>query len=119
MSEIDSDYQALANEPSVSIGVPENEINLKFVLMALREEIIEVGLRIANRDTLAMVNVVIPSLSGPIDIWYENGNIIIKRLLHKKRYRLPCEFEDGKISENIIDILCAFIIHNKMNKFKL
>jgi hypothetical protein len=97
--------------------VPENNIDIKVILMALREEIIEHGIRVSNREFPKGTNVVVPSVTGPFDIWFEAGNVYLKRFYEKKKYRIPCEFEDEILSEKIIDVLCAYINYFKLNQF--
>ena len=115
----DTDYRAIADEPFLNIGVPENKIDVKVVLMALREEILELGIRVSNREFPKGTNVVIPSLKAPFDIWYENNAVYFKRYYFKKVYRIPCDLDGSKIPEEIIDVLCAIVEHHKINDFNI
>lgn len=118
MPKANSDNPTIAEDPFLNIGVSENRLDIKVVLMALREEIMDSGIRVSNRDFPKGTNVVVPSLTGPFDVWYENDHVIFKRFYYRKQYKLKCEFEDGKISEGIIDILCALVEYYKLNEFR-
>lgn len=112
------DDSAVANEPILNIGVPENKIDIKFVLMALHEEMVEVGLRVSNHDLPKGTNVVIPSLTGPFDIWFKDNHIYFKRFYFKKLYKIPCVLEGSRIPEEVINVLCALVDYHKLNEIK-
>lgn len=119
MSKVDTDNQTLADDPTINLGVPDYKIDIKVVLMSLREEIITEGIRISNREFPKGTNVVIPSIVGPFDIWFENGYIYFRKVYKGKLHRFPCEFEDGLLSERLIDLICAYVEYYKLNEFKL
>lgn len=119
MQQVDTDDRTITENPILNIGVPENKIDVKVILMALQEEIIEIGIRVSNREFPKGTNVVIPSIRGTFDIWFDGTYIYFKRFTSKKTYKIPCLLNDSKIPEEIIDVLCALVDHHKLNEFKI
>ena len=84
--------------------------------MSLREDLLIRRLRFSNNFNLKATNVVVPSLKSSFDLWYENGDIYFRTYNTRKKYKIPCEFESGKISEKVIEIVYRLIKHLKLNQ---
>jgi hypothetical protein len=116
MQKTDRDDRTIAENALLNIGIPSSNIDLRRVLISLREDLLIRRLRFANNFTINATNVIVPSLKSPFDLWYENGDILLKTFHTKKKYRVPCEFESDMISEKTIEIIYRLLEHLEINQ---
>lgn len=116
MQKTDRDDRTIAENALLNIEIPDSTIDIRRVLMSLREDLLIKRLRFSNSFNLKATNVVVPSLKSSFDLWYENGDILFRTFHTKKKYRIPCEFEDGMISEKTIEIIYRLIEHLELNQ---
>jgi hypothetical protein len=113
MSEIDPDYTALADDPAVSLKIPELRIDMKVILLALRYELLHQKIYFSPRFYMKRSHVIVPSLRYRFCTWYDDGFIRIK--INRTEYKVPCFLDEDVVSERTIDLLCAIIEHKKIN----
>jgi hypothetical protein len=108
------DDNAFAAEPILNFGIPDNRIDIKVILMSVREDLLHRKLIFADNFLPKRVDVIIPSLKCPFKIWYQDGHVCFQKGISRAK-KIPFEFEDGQIPEKVIDLLCAIIEYNKLN----
>ncbi len=113
MSEIDPDYTALADDPSVSLKIPELRIDIRVILLSLRYELLHQKIYFAPRIYYKWSHVIVPTIKYRFSTWYDSGFIHIK--MHRANYKVPCFLDEDIVSERTIDLLCAIIEHRKIN----
>ena len=111
MSEIDRDDTTDPAFASMNIDWPPAGIDIRRILMALKDEMLIRKLNFSYKFEYHH-HVVIPTLREKFSIEYKNGYLLLKAF---KKYRIPVEYEDERISDNTIDILCAVIEKLKLN----
>lgn len=84
--------------------------------MNLRWEILNLGILITPSRRHRYNEVYLPSFSTRIKIYYKNDKIWIK--MNNHYYSINAEFEDGKITERIIDTIVALIRYHRCD-FKI
>lgn len=87
----------------------DDKINLKRILMALRWEILNEGILLTPDRRFLRNECFLPQISSRVKIFYKDDNVCLKT--YNKTYEIPVSFEDGKIAENIIDIIVAILQH--------
>lgn len=110
MPKVNSDYSAITNDPNITIYHSEPFIDIKVILMALREDLPKRTLYLGRNENKKRTNVIIPTLNQWIILYYVNGHINIRGRL--KKYRFPCELESFMIPEWAIDVIARVIVHN-------
>lgn len=116
MSKVDSDYSAITDDPNITIYHPEPFIDIKVILMALREDLPRRVLYLSRNENRQRTNVVIPTLNQRIIIYYLNGHINIRG--RNKKYKFPCELESFMVPEWAIDVISKVIVHNNWHTKK-
>jgi hypothetical protein len=112
---VNPDDNAFATEPILNFGIPDNRIDIKVILMSVREDMLYRKLIFSDNFLLKRVDVIIPSLKCPFKVWYQEGYLCFKKGVSRAK-KIPFQFdEEGKIPETAIDILCAVIEHGKLN----
>lgn len=114
MSKIDSDYTALADDPAVSLKIPELRIDIRVILLSLRYELLHQKIYFAPRLYEKRSHVIVPTLRYKFVTWYEDGFMNIH--IHRNKFKIPCFLDEDMVSERTIDLLCAIIEHKKVNE---
>lgn len=89
----------------------DDRVNIKRILMNLRWEILNFGILLTPTRRYTNNECFIPSFSSRVYIYYKEDNIYIK--INKHIYKMPAEFDNGKISEKIIDAAVGIIRYHK------
>jgi len=112
MSEITTNDTALATNPAINLGIPPYGIDLKVILMAVRDDMLYQRLHF-TKNHAQKCDVVIPTLRENFVTRYVDGHIIIKQ---RKSIRIPVTFDGCSISEETINIMCAWLESLRINQ---
>lgn len=113
MHRSDTDSQAFADDITINVNIPENRIDLKSILLSLKWEIINGGIRLTPYLIYSYRQCYVPSLRHPLNLWYDEGYIFYEYSTQKNK--IPLAFEDDTIPDHIIDVICAIAEHHKSN----
>ncbi len=111
MSEINTDDTTFTDDPAINIGIPPYGIDLKVILMAVRDYLLWEKLQFA-KEAGKTANIIIPTLRESFTTEYVDGYIILNQ---RKSYRIPVTFDGPDISEETINIMCACLEKTKVN----
>ena len=112
MSETNRDDISIAEYPFLNLGVPNNGIDIRVILLALKYELPRQKICFGNRFD-AKFDVVVPTLRIKFTTEPVNGFIIFTGM---KKIKLPIKMDGEFLSEEIINILCAVIEQVKINE---
>jgi hypothetical protein len=115
MSEIDPDYTAIANDFTINLSVPEQRIDLRVILLALRYELLHQKIFFSPNFGKRNAHVIVPSLRYRFSTYYENGFMYVK--IGRNTVKLPCFLEEDEVSERTIDLICAVTERYKINGY--
>lgn len=96
------------------IGVTKNEVDLRVILMAMKEYMLDGKIRFSNNFLAKKTEVIVPSLKASFSLEYIGDYILLKKGKDFS-YRIPCELEDGQVSDRVIDYIIAVVEHNQVN----
>lgn len=96
------------------IGVTKNEIDLRVILMAMKEYMLDGKIRFSNNFLAKKTEVIVPSLKASFSLEYTGDYILLKKGKDFS-YRIPCELKDGQVSDRVIDYIVAVVEHNQIN----
>lgn len=113
MSEIDPDYTAFADDPTINFEVPDLRIDLRVVLLALRFELLHQKIYFAPKFYIQYCHVIVPSLKYKFSTWYDAGFMMIK--VGRITTRIPCFLDEDMVSERTVDLMCAVLEHRQIN----
>lgn len=114
MPKIDPDYSAITNDPTINIRFSEPYVDVKVILMALRDVVPHQHVYLAPSFEKFKYNVVVPTLRVSVAIKYRGGEVhVISRM---KRYKFPCELENFMLPEWAIDVIVKLFMHNHWHK---
>ena len=109
----DTDSETFADIAAININIPQNRIDLKNILLSLKWEIINGGIRLTPYLIFSYRQCYVPSLKHPLRLWYDDGYIFYEYSTEKNK--IPFAFEDDTIPDHIIDIICAIAEHHQSN----
>jgi len=92
----------------------DDRVNLKRILMALRWEILNEGILLTGSRRYLRNECYIQHIRGFTYIFYSDDHVVMN--IKGKEYQIPVEFEDGEISERIIDIVLAVLKSKKVDQ---
>jgi hypothetical protein len=113
MSEINPDYTALTNDPSINLELPELRIDIRVILLSLRYELLHQKIYFSPVFYKKYCHVIVPSLRHRFITWYDGGFLYVE--IRKRTTKLPCFLDEDMVSERTIDLLCAVIEHKGIN----
>ena len=96
------------------IGVTKNEVDLRVILMAMKEYMLDGKIRFSNNFLAKKTEVIVPSLKASFSLEYTGDYILLKKGKDFS-YRIPCELKDGQVSDRVIDYIIAVVEHNQIN----
>lgn len=115
MCEVDTDDPAITNDPTINLVAPMHSIDIKHILMSLREDmVINKQLSFYKDLSYKSIDVVIPSLKSKFILWWRDPYIFLKKG-SQRPIKIPTDLEDGLIPESTIDIICAIIEMKRLN----
>lgn len=114
MPEANRHDKAIAKDPVLNFIVPENRIDIKTIILALREDILQRKIQFSRSFLTRKADVIVPSLRSTFHLWYNDGYLCFQKGTLRP-IKIPFEFEDGQISEEAIDVVCALIEHKNVN----
>jgi len=82
--------------------------------MNLRWEILNMGIIITPSRRYRLNEVYIPSFSSRVQVYYKSDKVWVK--INNNHYSMDVSFEDGKISENIINAIVGIIRYHKADQ---
>lgn len=109
----DSDSETFADDITINVNIPQNRIDLKNILLSLKWEILNGGIRLTPYLIFSYRQCYVPSLKHPLSLWYDEGYIFYEYSIMKNK--IPFDFEDGTIPDAIIDVICAIAEHHQSN----
>jgi len=97
------------------MGITRNNIDIKVILLAMREHMLDKKLKFTNDFHVKGSDVIVPSLKNTFSLEYV-GDYIIFRNGKFRSHRIPCTFdEDGQVSMEVIDYIVALVEHLQLN----
>lgn len=114
MSEANRHDKTIAKDPVLNFIVPENRIDIKTIILALREDILQRKIQFSRSFLTRKADVIVPSLRVTFHLWYNDGYLCFQKGILRP-IKIPFEFEDGQISEEAIDVVCALIEYKNVN----
>lgn len=114
MSEANRHDKTIAKDPVLNFIVPENRIDIKTIILALREDILQRKIQFSRSFLTRKADVIVPSLRVTFHLWYNDGYLCFQKG-KLRAIKIPFEFEDGQISEEAIDVVCALIEYKNVN----
>ena len=114
MHQIDRTDQAESTHSTMTINVPHYGIDLRVILLALKNELPKRKIRFSpvftERD-----DVIIPTLMRRFHTSPINGYLVV---LYKRKIKILMEMEGSGLSEKTIDILVDYLERLEINHFK-
>lgn len=110
MPKVDPDYSAITNDPNLNIGFSEPYIDIRVILLALRDEIPRQHIYMVPKINSFQYNVVVPTLRVKVTIKYKKNQVHVITRTHK--YKFDCELENFMLPEWAIDVIAKLFIHH-------
>lgn len=115
MCETDSNDTAITNDPTINLIAPSHNIDMKHILMAVREDMLINKRLIFSRNIVYKhTDVVVPSLRSRLTLEWKDPYIILTKGVERPM-KIPMELEDGMVPESVIDVICAIIEMKRIN----
>lgn len=115
MCETDTDDPTITADPTINLVAPTHSIDIKHILMALREDMtMNKELTFYKDLSYKSIDIVIPSLKSKFRLWWKDPYLFFKKGTERP-IKIPTETEDGLIPESTIDIICAIIEMKRLN----